>query len=359
MSLFEELFLRRRAESRSSGERLVRAGLLQFLIFLVGTVGYYFLPEDEVSLLDAAYMTVITITTVGYDESIPVDHDPTLMIFTIFLVIIGMGAVLYFVSVLAAFMIEGELRDLFRRGRMEKAIGKMEGHFVVAGLGRTGRNLAQNVIAQTRHCVLIEEDLDRIEEFLEGIKRDVPYVVGDATDDEILKKAGVERARGIGICLGDDKENLFATISAHRLNETARIITKGDDPRSEEKFLMAGASQVVFINGLGGRHMAAQLVQPRITDFMGLLFSHPERDHDIDRIKVGEESPLRGKSLGEIDLRRFTDALVIAIITPEGESRFSPGPGDRLEANAEMVVLARNEEFAKLERFVATGEWPE
>lgn len=360
MNLFEELLhkSRTRRGARSSGERLFRAGLLQLVIFVFGAGGYYVLTDEGVSLLDAAYMTVITITTVGYDESIPVDHDPVLQIFTIFLIIIGMGAVLYFVSVLATFMIEGELRDLFRRARMNKAIDAMEAHFIVAGLGRTGRNLARDVIARTRQCVLIDQEQERIEDYLRGEGVDAPYVIGDATDDEILKKAGVERARGIAICLGDDKENLFATISAHRLNEELRIITKGDDPRSEEKFLMAGADQVIFINSLGGRHMAAQLVQPRITDFIGLLFSHPERDHDIDRIRIPAGSPLAGRTLREIALRRHTGALVIAMITADGENRFSPGPEDKVEAGGELVVLAKNEEFEKLESFVSSGRWP-
>ncbi len=120
----------------------------------------------------------------------------------------------------------------------------------------------------------------------------------------------------MAFCLGNDKENLFATISAHRINERARIITRGDDPRSEEKFLMAGAIRVVYINNLGGRQMAAELVRPQITSFLSLLFGHPERDHDIDKITVPADSPLVGMRLGEIDLRRHTNALVIAIVNP-------------------------------------------
>lgn len=358
MNLLDQLLRRNQpANPRSSAERLVRAGLLQLIVFVGGTLGYYGLTE-EFSLLDCAYMTVITVTTVGYDESIPIDHDPVLQIFTIFLVIIGMGAVLYFVSVLAAFMIEGELRDLFRRRRMDRQIENLAGHFIIAGLGRTGRNLAKDIIEGGNDCVVIDQDQDKIDEFISASKdMGVPFLVADATDDDVLTRAGIKRATGVAFCLGDDRENLFATISAHRLNESARIVTRGDDPRSEEKFLMAGASRVVYINNLGGRHMAAELVRPQITNFLSLLFAHPERDHDIDKVHVPSDSPLIGKTLEEIDLRRHTNALIIAIIDPDGENHFSPSPQKRVEADVELVILAKGDEFVALKSFVETGVW--
>ena len=332
--------------------------MLQLLILLVGTSGYYLLTGDEYSLLDALYMTVITITTVGYDESIPIDHDPVLMVFTIFLVIIGMGAVLYFVTVMATFVIEGEFRHLFARRRMQHEIDRLKNHFIIAGLGRTGKNLAEDIVLRGESCVLIDKEQQRVETLVESLDREIAYLIGDGTDDEILHQAGIERAKGIAFCLGEDKENLFGTISAHRLNPTIRIVTRGDDPRSEEKFRMAGADQVVFINSLGGKHMAAELVDPRVSDFMSLLFSHPERDHDVDRILIGEKSPWIGRSLGEIDIRRYTRALVIAFVDEGGESFFSPGPEERLREKTELVVLAPKEDFPKIETFLATGKWP-
>lgn len=347
----------RSGKPRTSEERLLRAGLLQFVVFVVGTLGYYGLTE-EFSLLDCAYMTVITITTVGYDESIPVDHDPALQVFTIFLIIIGMGAVLYFVSVLAAFMIEGELRDIFRRRKMDRQIDNYDNHFIVAGLGRTGRNLAADIIDGGNDCVVIEQSQEQIDSFLESSDKGMPFLVADATDDDVLRRAGIERARGVAFCLGDDRENLFATISAHRLNPDARIVTRGDDPRSEAKLLMAGASRVIYINSLGGRHMAAELVRPQITNFLSLLFAHPERDHDIDKLRVPSDSPLIGKTLEDIDLRRHTNALIIAIIDSDGRNHFSPSPQKRVEAEVELVFLAKGDEFEALKRFVETGVWP-
>ncbi|MFU8807040.1 MAG: potassium channel family protein [Bradymonadaceae bacterium] len=343
--------------SASSGERLIRAGWLQLVVFIGGTLGYYVLTEEQ-SLLNCAYMTVITITTVGYDETIPVAHDPVLQIYTIFLLIIGMGAVLYFVSVLAAFMIEGDLRDVFRRRKMDRQIAGFKDHFIIAGLGRTGRNIAAEVLRGDADCVLIDTSQECITEFLALIGKDAPFVVGDATDDDVLGAAGIDRSKGLALCLGDDRENLFATISAHRLNRRARIITRGDDPRSEAKFLMAGASSVVYINSLGGRHMAAELIRPQITNFLSLLFEHPELDHDIDKISVPPTSPLVGKTLADVNLRQKTDALIIAFVDQAGKNHFNPNSKTVIEADYELIILARPSEFKALKQFIQSGRWP-
>ncbi len=343
---------------RSAFERLVWAGLVQLLVVIFGTGGYYLLTDEEFSVLDCLYMTIVTVTTVGYDEFIPVKHDPVLQIFTIVLIIVGMAAVLYFVTVLAVFIVEGELREIFRRKRMAKTIDRLDDHFVIAGLGRTGRNIATDVVSAGKACVLVDTDKEALEEFIDTLDEPVPFVVGDATDDDILEEAGICTARGVAFCLGTDKENLFATISAHRLNPEARIITRGDDPRSREKFLMAGATEVIYINNLGGRYMATELVRPQVSNFLALLFEHPDRDHDIDKIRISDQSPLLGKSLAEIALRDYTDALVIALVDEDGESHFSPGPSTTVEAGYELVVLARNEEFAKIEEFLERGRWP-
>ncbi|MBA2663948.1 MAG: NAD-binding protein [Bradymonadaceae bacterium] len=174
---------------------------MQLLVFAGGTSGYYLLT-DESSLLDCAFMTAITITTVGYGESIPVSHDPVLQVFTIFLLIIGMGAVLYFVSALAALMIEGQLRDIFQRWQMERRVAGFENHFIIAGLGRTGRNIAEEVLRGDNDCVLIDNDEQRLDEFVAAMKKSVNFVVGDATDDDILRRAGIERAPGRGFLPG-------------------------------------------------------------------------------------------------------------------------------------------------------------
>ena len=341
----------------SSIQRLVYAGLLQLVVFVGGTVGYYVLTDAEYGWLSCAYMTAITITTVGYDESIPVTGDATLEVFTIGLIIIGMAAVLYFVSVLAAFLVEGDLREVFRKGKMERKIASYDSHIIVAGLGSTGRNIASEVIGAGEKCVLIDRDREKIDACLERQKRTVPFIEGDATDDDVLISAGIKRASGIAFCLGSDGENLFATISAHRLNEEVRIVTRGDDPRSEEKFLMAGAHRVIYINSLGGRHMAAELIRPQITNFLSLLFSHPERDHDVERIEMPNDSPFAGKTLADIDLRRHSKALVIAIMSPDGTSQFSPDGNDIAEAGCRLVILARGEDFATIKRYLSTGEW--
>ena len=340
--------------SIASYRRLVRAAWLQVFVISVGTAGFHILTDESHDLLDALYFTVITVTTVGYYEIIPIAEDQTLQIFNIGLIIVGMAAVLYFVSVLAAFLIEGGLQNLFRRRSMDKEITKLRDHYIVAGLGRTGTNIAAELIDQGAPCVLIDQDEEKLKTFLRNTDGKAPYVVGDATDDDVLASVGVHCAQAVAFCLGDDRENLFATISAHRINDDLRIITKGNDPRSEEKFLMAGASSVIFINELGGRHMAAELVRPEVTNFLSLLFSHPERDHDIKKVDLGDQSPYIGKTVADIELDDRQLGLLIAVIDSDDQPRFNPPPDYVLEAHSQLVFLAEDAHFDALREYLLT-----
>ena len=334
--------------SIASYHRLLRAAALQLLVIVVGTLGFHFLTDDNYDIVDCLYFTVITITTVGYYEIIPVSEDRTLQVFTIGLIIVGMAAVLYFVSVLAAFLIEGGLKNLFQRRAMDKEIAALDNHYIVAGLGRTGRNIASELISQGETCILMDTDEENIRTFLDSIDGKAPYLVGDATDDNLLTQAGILEATAVAFCLGDDRENLFATISAHRLNDDLRIVTRGDDPRSEEKLLMAGADRVIFINELGGRHMAAELVRPEITNFLSLLFSHPERDHDIKKITLPDDSPFIDCTIADLQPEERNLGLLVAIIDPEGNPQFNPPDDFVVSAGSELVFLAESDHFDAL-----------
>ena len=211
------------------------------------------------TLLDCVYMTVITLTTVGFSEVITVAGNPKLQVFTIFLISFGMGTVLYFVSALMTFVVEGEMRDMLWSRKMEKNIARLKGHFILAGFGQTGSQILPRLVENDNQVVIIETE---IRANLEAAVTDNSmYVVGDATADDILLRAGIEHARGIVFALGDDKDNLFATITARGLNPDIMIIAKGEDPSSRQKFLMAGATKVIFPNELGAARMACEVMK--------------------------------------------------------------------------------------------------
>lgn len=299
-------------------------------------------------------MTAITLTTVGYGEVIPI-NTPELKIFTIFLILFGMGTVLYFASALTAFIIDGEFRELLRERKISGMLEELTDHFIIAGTGDTGKFVLLEMVALKRPVVLIDHDRERISALEREYGFEIPFVVGDATDDDVLRRAGIEHAKGVVFSLGNDRDNLFATISARRLSPDLRIVTRGEDPRSEKKFIMAGATSVIYTNVLGGLRMAAEVSRPRVTTFLDLVM----RDHDhfriVEEIPVPPESPLVGLSIKNANFRKRTDALIIAIHEENNEYKFNPGPDYILRGNTQLIVLALGEDIKVIEKMLKGG----
>lgn len=299
-------------------------------------------------------MTVITLTTVGYGEVIPIQHDPILKTFTIFLIVTGMGAVLYFVSSMTAFIVDGELRDYIRKKRMSGMIEDLEDHFIIAGTGETGHYVLTEMVKSRRPCVVVDTNLDAINSALEALGKDIPYIVGDATEDEILREAGIERASGVVFSLGNDRDNLFATITARRLGPDLRIVTRGEDPRAEQKFLMAGATSVIYTNVLGGMRMAAEVVRPEVTTFLDIMMRDHGEYRSIEELGVPEGSSVVGMTVRDLNIREKADALIIAV--HEGDDyHFNPGPEYKFKSGSKLIVLALLEDIPKIERLLRRG----
>lgn len=334
--------------------RLFRAAGLQVAVFVIGTFGYYIVCEGEYDLLTCAYMTVITLTTVGYGEVIPVKDDPALVVFTIFLIIIGMGAVFYFVSSITAFIIDGELRDLLKRRNMRSKIEKMSGHFIVAGMGHTGSHVLPEILASNREVLVIDQSRDAIDRAAEECGQDLPHILGDATDDDVLVEAGLDAASGVVFSLGNDRDNLFATITARQLNPDITIVTRGEHPQSEAKFLRAGATSVIFTNVLGGMRMAAEALRPEVTTFLDIMMKDHGHFRRVEELPVPADAPTIGKTLAELEIRKQTDALVVAVYDRNDDDyHFNPGPGFPIEAQSTLVVLALVDDIPLIERIIA------
>lgn len=327
--------------------RLLRAAGLMLATFITGTLGYYYICDEQYDLLTCAYMTVITLTSIGYGEIIPVQGHDDRMIFTIVLVVMGMGIMLYFVSTLTAFVVDGDLRDLLHGRRMKRKIERLKDHYIVAGIGSTGRYVIEELHISNRRCVVIERQEDKISELIE---QEIPYMIGDATDEEVLIEAGIKRAHGLIISLGNERDNLFATITAKELNPKLRIVTRGDDPRSEKKFLRAGATSVIYTNILGGMRMAAEVIRPEVTSFLDLMM----RDHGsfrrIEELPILPASPLIGTPIKRTAFRKHTDALIIAVHDMDSDDyHFNPGPDHVLAAGTKLIVLTLVDDVPKLE----------
>lgn len=353
-----EEFLRSFRYESTTLIRTVRAFGLVVVVFVVGTFGYWFLSGQEYGLLRCAFMTTITLTTVGYGEVIPVTDYPYMESFTIALIVLGMGGMLYFASSLTAFIVDGELRNLIRHRRMQKAIRELDKHYIVAGIGETGEYVLDEILSSRRDCVVVDTDRDRIEEVREAHELNFPFIVGDATEDEVLEEAGIENAQGLICSLGNDRDNLFVTISARSLNDDLRIVTRGYEPGSERKFEMAGATSVIYTNVLGGIRMAAEVIRPSVTTFLDLMMQDKGRYRRVEEFEIPPESPLCGQTIRETNIRQRTDALIIAVWDPDTEDyTFNPGADHRIQVHTKLIVLTLVEDVGTIEEIIASDGW--
>lgn len=330
--------------------RLLRATGLLLAVFLIGTFGYYYLCDKQYDLLTCAYMTTITLTAVGYGEVIPVMGYPDRIVLTICLAILGLGIMMYFVSTLTAFVVDGDLRDLLHQRRMSRTINKLKNHYIIAGLGSLGIHVLEEMQSSDKTCLVIERNPEMLDQIIEF---GVPYIIGDATDDKALLDAGILHAQGLVIALGNERDNLFTTITAKELNPTLRIVTRGDDPASRKKFERAGATSVIYTNVLGGMRMASEVLRPEVTTFLELMMRDHGHVRRIEELPIPSDSPLIGMPLSKTRFRTYTDALIIAIHEKNDDYIFNPGPSYVFEPDTKLIVLTLVSDVPKLKSIIA------
>lgn len=329
--------------------------LLLLMIFVVGTVGYHFIchtEEHPVSWFDALYMTVITLTTVGYGEIIDLEHNPAGRAFTVFLLIFGMGILLYCVSSVTAFVVEGNISELLRRQKMNRLISAMKDHYILCGAGETGIHVVEE-LHRTRHpFVVVEADPDRVQR-VRRIDESILVYEGDAEESGTLEAVGIERAKGLIAALPEDKDNLFLTITARQLNPTLRIISRGVGENAAEKLRRAGADGVVSPNFIGGMRMASELIRPAVVGFLDLMLRDPTRTIRVEEVTIPPESALIGQALDQGRIHRETGLLVIALRFPEEETfHYNPGSEKVLKEGCTLVVIGDLPQIHRLREWV-------
>lgn len=334
---------------------LVALGFL-LTVLAFGTGGYHYLGSGRWELFDCFYMAVVTLSTVGFAETLPdMRHVEGARSFTVLLIVLGSGTLLYFVSTFTAFIVEGDLMGALKRNRMNKRIKVLENHVVVCGMGSTGAPIVEELVATRTQFVAVDIDgerLARLDE--EHPELELHYVVGDATDDHTLLEAGVERARGVIAALHDDKDNLFVTISARALNPRARIVAKAVESTTDNKLRRAGADAVVSPNRIGGVRLVSEMLRPTVVQFLDVMLREKENLR-IEELPVPEQSTLVGAELRRTDIRKKADVLVIALRAPDGTFRYNPGPDTLLEKGTILVVLGRTDELIRLREGVEQG----
>ena len=309
------------------------------MMFVVGTAALWLLGGGRWSLLDCAYFVTITLTTVGYGETLPVREDPWAQIVVMVLMIGGIGVVLYFVSALTAFIVEGELQDLLRRRRMDGKIRQLKDHLILCGVGRMGRATADEFLAAEKRFVVLDRDPSALARLEHDHPGQVLYIEGDAVEDDALLAAGIERAAGLITSLSSDQDNVYVTISAKELNPSLRVVAKAIEPTAERKLRRAGADHVVLVNTIGGIRMASEILRPEVTRFLDHILRDSERTLRVEEIFVGEASPFMGKRLAESDIRSHAEVLVIAVRDVEGAYHYNPGAAYPIGAGETLIVI--------------------
>jgi len=328
--------------------RLILLLFAIFCVIMAGSLGYYIIYQGNNSFMDCLFMTVISLTTVGYGEVTAVTGNIPAEVFTMILITFGMGVILYGISTLTAVIIEGELSGMLRKKKMEKAIKKLKNHYIVCGGGETGRPVIAELIKSGEKVVLIEkneENVDRCRDI-----GDLLYIVGDASDDANLSAAGIDKATGVIVTLSSDKDNLFTTMSARMLNSRIRIISRVISKDLEPKMRRAGANSVVSPNYIGALRMASEMIRPAAVDFLDSMLRSSRGNLRIHQIRIPEQSPLTGKNIIEGGLKEKFKLLVLGVRHKNREMEFNPSPKLVLESGMTLIVMGEVENIVRVKQ---------
>ncbi len=333
-----------RPSAKTLEQRLALPLFILGVIFLIGTGGYWWLWRNEgATLLDALYMVFITTTTIGYTEVLPV-KTPVERVFTMAVGTSGIATLFYVLGVFMDYVVEMSATRR-RLVRMERAIERMRDHVIVVGYGRVGRQAAEQLKDSRVGFVVVERDPDRV---ARAMHDGALVLEGDATDDEVLKRSGVERAHGLIVTTGVDATNLFVVLSARSLNPKLFIVARTEDDSVRTKMLRAGADRVIDPYAVGGRRLANLVVRPAVVDFLETTLRRGGAPLSIEDLRVEAGSVMDGKSLAELEIRKQHQATVLAVIRDEVPV-LNPAADFVLRAGDQIIVLGVQEALATLE----------
>jgi voltage-gated potassium channel len=329
--------------------RFLLLALVPAVLVVIGTLGYWIL-EPDYTLFDALYMTVITLTTVGYEE---IHHplDTRGRVFTILLLFGGVFTVFYAVSEIIRGVVSGELQVIYGRRRMERDLAGLKNHLIVCGYGRMGKLVCREFSREGQAFVVIEREEHLLRGFDIPLGRALP---GDATSDAILKQAGVERARALVVVAASDADNLYITLSARLLNPNLFIVVRAESDQAEEKLRRAGANRVVSPYAIGGFRVSQAVLRPAVVDFIELATRTDYLDLQIEEVSIAAGSRLADKTLQEGKVRREFGIIIVAIKKADGSMVFNP-PGDAfMIAGDTLIALGHRQQLDQLEALATT-----
>lgn len=314
---------------------------LVLAVLLIGVVGYRVIADY--SWVEALYMTVITMATVGFKEVRPLDAEA--QIFTVFLILSSVFILGFAISVISEYILGRNSLQMLKKKRVKNKVKNLSNHVIVCGYGRNGMQAAERLSAYKKPFVIIE----RNKEVIERYEEELLFVEGDANDDEVLKVAGIERAQYLIVALPDDAANLFVVLSARQLNDKLFIISRASLVTSQKKLLLAGADKVIMPDKIGGDHMASLVVMPDLITFMDKLSMEGEHTTNLEEVPIEDfRDQMDCNSLRDLDLRKKTGCTIIGYIAPDGEYIINPEADLQLQSKSKIIVLGKPEQIRKL-----------
>ncbi len=329
-----------------SVKRLYISFALLLLIVLVGTAGYAVIQGW--GLLDSLFMTVITLTTVGFGEIHPLTDSGR--VFTIFLIVSGMIVVAVIVAEFTRFLIEGEIRSYMERRLTKRAIEKLKDHYIICGYGRIGSVIADELYEHNVPFVVVDFSPEKIDEIA---KKGYPTVNGNAVDEDVLLAAGILRAKGLIAAVGSPADNVYITISAKALAPHISVMGRAHDEIAEKRLRSAGADQVVCPYSIGGRRMANLILRPAVVEFMDLTVGKRDLELAIEEMKVNFGSSLIGKTIIDSEIRTKFGVIIVAILRPNEKMVFNPEPQSVIHENDTLIALGQIQDLKALSSAVS------
>jgi voltage-gated potassium channel len=323
--------------------RLWILALVPAALVIVGTLGYRFI-EDDYTFLDALYMTVITLSTIGYGEVHPLSDAGR--VFTIFLILGGVFAFIYSATEIIRTVVSGEMAAILGKRKMERTLAQIHDHIIVCGYGRMGRLVCKEFSRLGKPFVIVDVSAEELSDF--ALPHGVP-LVGDATSDELLKQAGIVRAHSLVTLMDSDAENLFTTLSARLLNPTLLIVARVEGAKSEEKLIRAGANRVVSPYEIGGTRVAQAVLKPTVTDFIELTTKTEHIELQLEEAKIEPTSSLVGVNLKDSRLRAEHQVIIVAIKKMAGHMLFNPPAETVLEVGDILVAIGSRDHLGALD----------
>jgi voltage-gated potassium channel len=327
--------------------RLKYGAALLCIVFIIGTLGFHFI--EDWTYLDAFFMTLITITTIGYQEIHPLTE--TGKVFDIFLILLGVGSAAYVFATFTRFIVEGEMQRYFGRRRLDKTIMRMSNHYIICGNGRIGSLISQELLHSNKTFLVIDKD----PAVIESLERTgVPHILGDASDEEILIKGGIKRSKGLIATASSDMTNVYIILVAKELNPDLFVLARAETEDSVKNLKRAGANKVVSPYLIGGRHMANIILKPTVVDFIELATGEKTGDFIIqmEGFKIKEDSRLVGKTLKDAPIRKDIGLIVVAVRDRTGKMIFNPGAELKISADDVLVCIGDTESLLSMKTLV-------